>query len=77
MPTVNVLTCDSPSVDLTECIGPLRIQTITTFDQASLEFALITIDPDIVGAIVGGGLVLFVTGIGAGWLVNIIKQARL
>jgi len=70
------LTCSVPSADFLSCDSGLAYQTIEVYDQSALELALITLDLDIVGAIFGGGLTLFVTGIAAGMLVNIIKQAR-
>ena len=45
-------------------------------DNTFLQEALYTIDTEVVAAIFGGTLLLFVTGMGAGWLVNAIKMAR-
>lgn len=50
---------------------------LTVPDSAFFQEALYNVDPLVVEAIFGGGLLLFVTGLGAGWAVHMIKQARL
>lgn len=52
---------------------------VQAYNQSAMTIQdlIINIDPAIVEAIFGGALLLFVTGLGAGWLVNIVKQARL
>ena len=52
------------------------IITTTAGDTAFFQEALYNVDPATVEAIFGGGLLLFVTGLGAGWVVNVLRQAR-
>jgi len=51
---------------------------VQSYNQSAMtvQDLIVNVDPAVVEAIFGAGLFLFVTGLGAGWLVNIIRQAR-
>jgi len=81
MATIKALICIDGSVldgsGIASCpTASQQWQEIQLTDSTFLEDALYNVDTETVSAIFGGALLLFVVGMGCGWVHQALKQAR-
>jgi len=77
MAIIRVATCAVEQPDGTRCSSTDIIWVDVSYvDIVTLNDILFTVDIETVSAIFGGGLLLFITGIGAGWMVKMLNMIR-
>ena len=74
--SINTLTVAEQLTDVQAIIAQYLIDNPVTASGPTIEQLISVVDPAVVEAIFHAGLLLFVVGLGAGWAVHIIKQAR-
>jgi len=74
--SINTITVAEQITDVQAIIAQYLIDNPVTATGPTIEQLISVVDPAVVEAIFHAGLLLFVVGLGAGWAVHIIKQAR-